>query len=349
MPIFNDVNIEKLFGIEDAENEDENRLKQYFFRNKAFDKLTQELPIRIVVGHKGVGKSALLKMASLEDERKQVLSVWIKPNDLVRYMSHSEPDINRMIEIWKRAITDLIFEKTIERIGISKGEKSNAVIYTSLKSLISAVRAVVAAKYGEIADASAKAIAATFLKDETIRVYIDDLDRGWRARSEDIANVSALLNAIRDLCGSNKNLQVRMGLRTDVYFLVRTSDESTDKIERNIIWLTWTNHEILALMAKRIASYFGEEADEAELLKKDQKQITKLYLSKVIEERYRGLGKWENTPIHRVLTSLTRRRPRDLVKLFYGGGSCPQAWCNFVTTMMPGRGEPVTLPGLPRA
>jgi hypothetical protein len=29
--------------------------------------------------------------------------------------------------------------------------------------------------------------------------------------------------------------------------------------------------------------------------------------------------------------------------------SCPQAWCNFVTTMMPGRGEPVTLPGLPRA
>jgi hypothetical protein len=30
-------------------------------------------------------------------------------------------------------------------------------------------------------------------------------------------------------------------------------------------------------------------------------------------------GKWENAPIHRVLLSLSRRRPRDLIKLLYGG------------------------------
>ena len=31
------------------------------------------------------------------------------------------------------------------------------------------------------------------------------------------------------------------------------------------------------------------------------------------------------------------------------GRSCPLAWCSFVATVMPGRGEPVRLPGLPRA
>jgi hypothetical protein len=37
-------------------------------------------------------------------------------------------------------------------------------------------------------------------------------------------------------------LRFRIGLRSDVYFLVRTSDESTDKIEANVVWLSWSNH-----------------------------------------------------------------------------------------------------------
>jgi len=319
MPVFNDATIERIFGIEDAENENHERLKQYFFRNKAYEALTQELPIRILVGHKGVGKSALLKMAAIEDDGRRVLNVWIKPNDLVRYMGHTESDINRMIEVWKRAITDLIFEKTIERIGITKQEEGNAIAYSSLKALISGIRAVIVAKYGEIVDTGAKTIASAFLKDEIIRVYIDDLDRGWKARPQDIESISALLNAIRDLCGSDKKLQIRMALRTDVYYLVRTSDESTDKIERNIIWLTWDNHEILALVAKRIASYFGNKISDQQLLSMRQSDMSKEYLSKVITERFNGLGKWENAPIYRILTSLVRRRPRDMVKLFYGG------------------------------
>jgi hypothetical protein len=42
-------------------------------------------------------------------------------------------------------------------------------------------------------------------------------------------------------------------------------------------------------------------------------------LHPIIEPRFKGIGKWQNAPIERVLLSLTRRRPRDLIKLFYGG------------------------------
>jgi hypothetical protein len=319
MPIFNDSTIERLFGVEDAENESRERLLQYFYRNKAYDAIRQPLPIRLLVGHKGSGKSAILKFSALQDDDEKVLSVWIRPNDLVKYMAHEEPDLNRMIEVWKRAITDIVFEKTIERLGLTRDEQQNSIIFNSIKGMISAARALLVEKLGSIADETAKAIAATFLKDETVRVYIDDLDRGWKARQHDINTISALLNAIRDLCGSDKRFQVRMALRTDVYFLVRTSDESTDKIERNIIHLVWNNHEILALMSKRIASFFGEQISESELLNTSQVNLSRRYLSHVIEERFAGLGKWENVPIHRVLSSLTRRRPRDLIKLFYGG------------------------------
>jgi hypothetical protein len=39
---------------------------------------------------------------------------------------------------------------------------------------------------------------------------------------------------------------------------------------------------------------------------------------KVIDPIFRGRGHWNDRPIHNVLLSLTRARPRDLVKLFQG-------------------------------
>ena len=62
MPAFDDATIEKLFGADDAENERPERFKQYFYYNHAYDSLVSPLPVRILVGHKGVGKSALLKV-----------------------------------------------------------------------------------------------------------------------------------------------------------------------------------------------------------------------------------------------------------------------------------------------
>ena len=57
-----------------------------------------------------------------------------------------------------------------------------------------------------------------------------------------------MLNAVRDLISENPLMRFRISLRSDVYYLVRTSDESTDKIEGSVIWQSWTNHEILVLL-----------------------------------------------------------------------------------------------------
>ena len=125
-----------------------------------------------------------------------------------------------------------------------------------------------------------------------------------------------MINAVRDLCGEDNRIKIRLGLRSDVYFLVRTSDESTDKIQNHIVWLDWSNHEILCVAAKRIATFFNEEADEQKLLAMRQINIGKEYFARIMDDRYSvGNGHWSNRPIHNILLSLCRRRPRDLVKL----------------------------------
>ncbi len=312
---FDDETLAKLFGSEDAENEDPTRLKEYFFKNKAYESLKADLPIRVLVGFKGVGKSAILKICHLEDLEDSVLSIWVRPNDVFGAIDTSANSFLQLIENWKIGLSTLIVKKALE--GVNEYDEANKV-----KRITGGARQIVASLYEKLqsisgtSSADIKKIIAQFSKAQKIRVYLDDLDRGWEGRPEDIQNISALLNAIRDMAGEDRNLQFRIGLRTDVYHLVRSSDESTDKIEANLIWLAWSNHEILATLVKRVTTFLGEDISQNELMKLGQNELA-YKLEPIIEQRFYGRGKWENIASRRVLMTLTRKRPRDLVKLFY--------------------------------
>ncbi|SDZ11877.1 hypothetical protein SAMN05421881_11551 [Nitrosomonas halophila] len=104
-------------------------------------------------------------------------------------------------------------------------------------------------------------------------------------------------------------------MRSDVYYLVRTSDESTDKIEGSVVWYSWSNHEILALLVKRVDQFLLGKSKSAEELMELSQAVLAGHLEKVMEPVFNGKGKWENIPTYRMLMSLIRKRPRDLVKL----------------------------------
>ena len=239
MPTFDDATIERLFGAEDAENENDNRFKEYFYFNRTYDNLVADLPIRILVGHKGIGKSALLRRAYLDNEENAHLAVWIRPNDLISHVSNAETsDFNQLIEKWKLGLLSAVSEKALLRIGQKTGNgNGKKFIKSGVRSAIDIILQVAKTELPSVSDAVTRNIVSNFLQNRKIYVYIDDIDRGWDASSVSIKNISALLNGLRDLAGTDDRLMFRIGLRTDVYFLVRTSDESTDKIERNVLWL----------------------------------------------------------------------------------------------------------------
>lgn len=163
-------------------------------------------------------------------------------------------------------------------------------------------------------DKSKRLVVDQFLKNHKVFIYIDDLDRAWEGSSGNIKRIAALLNAVRDLTNESANLHFRISLRSDVYFLVRTADESTDKIEGNVIWLTWTEHELLVFLVKRVQNYLGSKLSENILLQKKQSEIVQ-YLYPIMESHFMGDGKWNQKPIQYIFLSLTRRRPRDLINL----------------------------------
>lgn len=319
MPKFNDETIETLFGADDAEYERPERFKEYFFYNGAYDSVISNLPIRVLVGHKGVGKSALLRRAFLADTEAGKIALWLQSGeiDAIRPINSTSQSLVSRIEGWKQGISAFLASNLLK-----------LVYPDSYETVLDQIRGGSATSLRELCTRALDLFAKERSLDPksiTVTLYIDDIDRGWTANTEDIRNISALLNAMRDIAGPDDRIRFRIGLRSDVYFLVRTSDESTDKIERNVVWIRWTNDEILRLAAKRIETFFKINIDEKTLKGLQQQQITSTILSKVIDPIFRGKGHWDNRPTHNVLLSLTRARPRDLIKLFHGAARRAQS------------------------
>jgi hypothetical protein len=309
---FDEETIQKLFGNEAAEDEDIDRLKEYYFKNDIYDKIAVDLPLRILVGHKGIGKSALFKVAISEDADKGNLPIMIKPDD-VADIAKDTSDFLGLIRHWKNGLYNIIIKKVFAAFGIrKKGDISYEEINDSLIEII--IESLqVAIEEGNVTTQN-KSLIERFIHNPKVIVYIDDLDRGWSGGALATNRISALLNAVRDISNTNQGVFFRISLRSDVYYLVRTSDESTDKIQSSVIWYRWTNGEILALLVKRVTTYFGNAISESELKTTHQGELAK-HLNKIIEPVFAGEGKWENRAMSKVLLSVIRKRPRDLVKV----------------------------------
>lgn len=310
---FDDVTIQKLFGYEDAESEPIERLKEYYFKTDTFKRVIADLPLRILVGHKGTGKSALFKIAISEEKEKGNLPIMIKPDDIAE-LGNSDENFLLKIRQWKYGLTKIIGTKVFNEVGLRDETYISKLNQFGIKLITFLTDSITYLKENVDLGPSQENTISNFLEKRKIIVFLDDLDRGWQGKKNDIIRISALLNAIRDMANDNPGLLFKVSLRSDVYYLVRTSDESTDKIEGSVVWFKWTNHEILVMLIKRIMTFFGDLPDEQQLMNSPQRYIC-FHLDSVFEKRFQGKGKWDNAPIYRVLMSLIRKRPRDLVKL----------------------------------
>src|SRR5690554_1209649 len=109
---FDELTISRLFGNEAAENEEISRLKEYYFKNETYTQISANLPLRILVGHKGIGKSALFNVAQQEDMAKNIIVVSIKPDDIVQLNSDSHNFLST-IRSWKEGLSELIAKKIL--------------------------------------------------------------------------------------------------------------------------------------------------------------------------------------------------------------------------------------------
>ena len=315
---FDENNIIRLFGNEAAENEDINLLEKYYLKGALYNQVKSNNPLYIVVGHKGTGKSALLKMLSLE-ESKTGFAIELQKEDF-DYGDLKE----QSYKFYKENLIQLVFNKLIGIVKCNNAQiqNQNPAFINWLGQFSEGLKEVVGKSYAEIKNENYMISFENFCTLTKIGVFeskpitelIDDLDLEWKDTQIERNNMSAFINAVRRIISSLSNVKFRISMRTSVYYSVRMSDESTDKFESSVVWLSWTNDEIFSMLVKRVLAFEGKEilCESIEVL--SQAERLKL-INNVFEERFNGKGYWNNVLMYRVLMSLVRKRPRDLIKL----------------------------------
>jgi cold shock CspA family protein len=318
---FDEDTIRVLFGHEAAEDDDIHSLYKSYYKSTVFQQMQSSIPLYILVSHKGVGKSALFSVLAYEDETKDEIAIVVQPDD-IKDLELDTPDFLAKLRIWKNGLSEIITKKLWDTISSEIPNTKNPTFNKWKNKVVNLLAAYFGKKTEDLLENKISFSSTQFtnffkdtlFEEKRITIYIDDLDRGWENNLSNIKNLSAMLNAVRDLSREIRTLRFRVALRSDVYYSVRQSDETTDKIDGSVLWLKWTNKEILIMLIKRIESYFGRSVNEDELLEQPQVALQS-YLQTVFEPRFQGSGHWQNAPMYRVIMSLIRKRPRDMVKL----------------------------------
>jgi hypothetical protein len=304
----------QILGSEAADDESIERLQQYFLETKAWRDLKGDSELsrfRILVGGKGTGKSALLRMSEAHEQANDRLAIRIRPSSLdiesVAIGEHGvlTKEVRRKLDenIQLQAEAELFGALQESRPSISKGIR----LAEALAQAVSRIRESVDL------DSSKAAIVDHFVQSRQMVMLVDDLDR-WGTPDEAVRRTSALIDAIREILRANPEFRCRIALRADLWDRLRSFDSNSDHYEANVSRVSWTSHEIYVLLVKRVCSFQGQKVDYESLLKNRQQNLT-TYLASIIEPRFDGQGKWKNKPMHNVLISNIRRRPRDLIKL----------------------------------
>ena len=73
--------------------------------------MTGNAPLRILVGHKGIGKSALVKVALAEASERQEVAILVRPDD-IHSVAVKEQGILELIREWKSGLTRSLLRKS---------------------------------------------------------------------------------------------------------------------------------------------------------------------------------------------------------------------------------------------
>ena len=191
---FTEDQITGLFGELAAEDEEIVRFKNSFFKSSTYTKIHNERPLRILVAHKGVGKSALFRMSCEENISNNVLTLWIRPNDIEDLCQVSEDENPlSLIEKWKSGLNYRIVELIMQKFQVNTDSDFTDIAIQKGVNLIDKITTIIKGIADKIdIEKSKQLVAKKYIANHKVVIYIDDLDRAWEGTTNNIKRIAAL-------------------------------------------------------------------------------------------------------------------------------------------------------------
>lgn len=329
-----DLTDDRIFGNDAGDDEDANVLNHYFLERPEFLRFYDRTSsLRIVKARKGTGKSALLK-------RTEVLGRQQHPDDLFVICKGPEiaPDFSEQrnssnpVLAWQRSICARINREIGAAIRSAFTDDAITLVEAAEldnfrgRNLVSALsdrllrKVPIAAGELErqripVSNEIELLRRYSLREDITVWFVVDDIDATFKNSETNRAHLAAFFSACRDLAQKVKGLTVRVAVRTDVWTLLRTSDEALDKCDQYVYNLRWTPDQVAYILVSKVDAYFQLTAPH--LLPNPspnaEARKSQAYLS-VFQQRFPwGRDTW--MPSQKYVALYSQGRPRWSAKL----------------------------------
>jgi len=275
------------FGAPSAERDIERGLEEYFVESEAYGRVRSGAK-RIVVGNRGIGKSAIFQVLARREREEGSYVIELSPEDysyellsqtMAAERSGSWAKLGAYAVAWKYLLYVLIMkEVSRRRVHLKKGEAAQIYKYvrdnhanahgSKLSALVSYLKRMEGVKIGKYeASIRARELERLYKLEEIhhllpglrqvaeqrrIVVLVDELDRGWDSSEDAQAFVAGLFQACLSVNSLHPNLRVYISLRQELYDDIPALYEDAQKYRDLIETIHWTEGSLLTLMANRI-------------------------------------------------------------------------------------------------
>ena len=275
------------FGAPAAERDINEGLDDYFVESDAFRRVASGKKT-VVLGNRGTGKSAIFKVIASRNRHAGTSVIELAPEDysyemlskvMVGESAGSWAKTGAYTVAWKYLIYVLVMkELTKKGARLKTGAASDIYRYVRdhqkdmadnpIGQLISYLKRLEGFKIGKYeAGLAARELDRLYRLEEIepllprldelcnkqpVRVFVDELDRGWDASEDAQGFVAGLFQACISINDRHANLGVSMSLRQELYDSIPTLYEDAQKYRDLIEVLAWDEPLLLELSANRI-------------------------------------------------------------------------------------------------
>lgn len=329
-----DLTDHRLFGNDAGDDEDLALLNHYFLERPEFRRFYDSTnTFRVVRARKGTGKSTLLR-------RTVSLGQESLPNDLFVTCTGSEitPDFSiasnaaNPVLAWQKANCGRVNREIGSRIKWAFDDTSIMLVEAAEidsfrgRNFISALADRLLGKLtlGPAGLERTKPLIGNEIQllrkasqneTESVWLVVDDIDATFKNNAGNRAYLAAFFSACRDLAQKVNGLVIRAAVRTDVWTLLRASDEALDKCDQYVFNLRWSLDEVGYILLSKADAYFHlikpelfPNPSKNEEVRKEQAFL------KIFPHRY-PWGRDDQIPPQKYLAFYSQGRPRWTAKL----------------------------------
>ncbi|WP_231367126.1 MULTISPECIES: P-loop ATPase, Sll1717 family [unclassified Thioalkalivibrio] len=321
-----------LFGNEAAEDEPYDILESYAVKRPEIKRfLDPNRSVQVIRAYKGEGKSALLRLVegSLSEQNPRPLVIRSTAQALSPSLDSDDSD--DWVRSWKANIFRQIASEIGGRLNLAFSDDAMSLVEEAerngfkSRSLVSSIVDRLQSKAVPLERTrpplgNAEALLKRWLANGApVWLILDDIDQNYQNTSKQKMKVASCFIAVRQIFAQVPEVRARLCVRPNVWASIKSDFEALSHVEQYMVDLSWDNDRAFEdILARRVEGFLKRTDQWSEVVKTLSPSLahrnTQL-VNLLFESPVAWGGRGKKRPIHVVLHTLSRHRPRWLVEL----------------------------------